>query len=202
MKYLLKNVYTNIIFLLCRIKGKKLNFNVGSGNINDDRNWYATDINILDITKDSDWRKLLLFLRLDNIMAEHVWEHLSDSDTQLANKNCFKYLKRGGILRLAVPDGYHPSADYISHVKPGGAGPGADDHKILYNYRIMKERLESVGFKVNLLEYWDENGKFHFTEWSDEAGRIRRSKRYDSRNSDGVLRYTSLIVDAVKPMHS
>jgi len=28
--------------------------------------------------------KLLFFLRLDNIMAEHVWEHLTDADTELA----------------------------------------------------------------------------------------------------------------------
>jgi predicted SAM-dependent methyltransferase len=180
--------------------GKPLiKFNVGSAGINPDKEWIATDINTLNITRNSDWKKILFFLKVDNIMAEHVWEHLSDEDTRLANLNCFKYLKQGGILRLAVPDGFNPDPAYLDYVRPGGSGPGADDHKVLYNYKLMKERLEKAGFKVTLLEYFDEHGKFHFTDWSDEGGRITRSRRYDSRNKDGKLGYTSLIVDAVKP---
>lgn len=171
---------------------------MGSSNINPDKTWYASDIKILNVAVEKDWGNLLFFLRVDNIMAEHVWEHLTESDTMLANKNCYKYLKKNGVLRLAVPDGFHPAKDYIDYVKPGGNGLGADDHKILYNYKIMTERLEKVGFKVQLLEYWDENGKFHFTHWNDDGGHIRRSKRYDPRNENGTLNYTSLIVDAVK----
>jgi predicted SAM-dependent methyltransferase len=135
-------------------------------------------------------------------MAEHVWEHLTDHDTALANKNCFQYLKPGGVLRLAVPDGFNPSKEYIEYVRPGGTGPGADDHKVLYTYQSMKERLERAGFKINTLEYWDENGKFYYIDWTDEGGRIRRSRRYDPRNQDGRLHYTSLIVDAIKPLNS
>lgn len=176
----------------------KRKFNIGSAGVNPDSAWFATDIHTLNITKDGDWFKHLFFLRLDNIMAEHVWEHLTDADTELANRNCFKYLKRSGVLRLAVPDGYHPDPSYVEWVRPGGNGPGADDHKILYTYKTMKERLEKVGFKVELLEYWDEHGNFHFTDWSDEGGHISRSRRYDKRNNDGQLKYTSLIVDAVK----
>jgi len=182
------------------LTSKKRKFNVGSGDVNPDPNWFPTDIRVLDITKSSDWDRFLLYsLRLDNIMAEHVWEHLTDRHTELANQNCFKYLKSNGTLRLAVPDGYHPDPAYIAYVKPGGHGAGADDHKVLYNYKLMTERLEKAGFKVKLLEYWDEHGQFHFNAWDDEAGRITRSKRYDDRNKDGQLRYTSLIVDAVKP---
>ena len=62
----------------------------------------------------------------------------------------------------------------------------------------MVERLERSGFTVQLLEYWDENGNFHFVEWADDAGHITRSKRYDERNQNGALNYTSLIVDAKK----
>jgi predicted SAM-dependent methyltransferase len=177
---------------------QQIKFNVGSSNINPDKKWYASDIDKLNITLEKDWRNLLFFLRLDNIMAEHVWEHLTESDTELANQNCFKFLKKGGILRIAVPDGFHPNQEYIDYVKPGGNGAGADDHKIIYDYKLMTERLEKVGFKVQLLEYWDENGKFHFIDWTDEGGHIRRSKRYDPRNQNGTLNYTSLIVDAVK----
>lgn len=177
---------------------KKRKFNIGSGGINSDSSWYATDVDLLDITKASDWIKILGFLRLDNIMAEHVWEHLTCSDAALANRNCFKYLKRGGRLRVAVPDGLNPNLDYIEYVKPGGHGPGADDHKVLYNYKSIKDSLEKEGFQVTLLEYWDENAVFHYVDWSDEGGKIMRSRRYDSRNKDGKLRYTSLIIDAIK----
>lgn len=185
-------------FALSLSKKGKIKFNIGSAGLNADDSWYATDIATLDITKEQDWKKILLFLKLDNIMAEHVWEHLTLSDTNLANKNCYKFLKRNGTLRLAVPDGFHPDTDYIEYVKPGGNGLGADDHKILYNYKILKHRLEQIGFEVKLLEYWDEFGEFHFENWTDDAGHIIRSKRYDKRNQSGKLNYTSLIVDAVK----
>ena len=178
---------------------KKIKFNIGSGVFNIGKEWYATDIHTLNITNEREWKKLLYSHRIDNIMAEHVWEHLTDADMELANNVCFKYLKKHGVLRLAVPDGYHPDKEYIEYVKPGGTGAGADDHKILLNYNIMKERLEKAGFAVKLLEYWDEQGNFHFTDWTDEGGHIIRSKRYDLRNKNGILNYTSLIVDALKP---
>jgi predicted SAM-dependent methyltransferase len=189
-----KRIRTFIFFS----KMKKIKFNLGSAGINADDSWFATDIELLNITKESDWKKLLFHLKADNLMAEHVWEHLSEADTKKANQNCFKFLKKNGVLRIAVPDGFHPDKDYIDYVKPGGHGAGADDHKILYNYVTLRESLEKVGFKVNLLEYWDEQGNFNCVNWTDEGGHIRRSKRYDDRNKDGVLRYTSLIADAVK----
>jgi predicted SAM-dependent methyltransferase len=198
MKALLHSYFKNLKIAASFLLKKKRKFNVGSGGINNDSSWYSSDISVLDITKDADWRTLLLFMKVDNIMAEHVWEHLTDTDTDMANKNCFKYLKKNGVMRLAVPDGYNPDKKYIDYVKPGGNGAGADDHKILYNYKIMKQRLEEVGFKVDLLEYWDESGNFHYTDWTDEGGRIERSRRYDDRNKNGVLGYTSLIVDAIK----
>ena len=101
-------------------------------------------------------------------------------------------------MRIAVPDAFHPDSQYIDYVRPGGAGPGAEDHKIFYEYKILREILEETGFKVDLLEYWDEKGVFHFRKWNSENGHICRSKRYDHRNKGGALRFTSLIVDAVK----
>jgi len=177
----------------------KLKFNIGSAGINKSFEWYPTDKKSLDITKENDWRKILSSLLLDNIVAEHVWEHLNRSETELANANCFKYLKKGGILRIAVPDAYNPNKDYIKSVKPGGTGKGAMNHKIFYNYRTMTEGLQKAGFIVKLLEYWDEYGQFHFIDWTNENGFIERSRRYDTRNKNGSLEYTSLIAEATKP---
>ena len=194
----LRNLKSGIIFLFKVHIQSTRKLDVGSSGINWGKGWILTDIELLDITCESNWFRLFSGIRLTNIMAEHVWEHLTESDTFLANKNCHKFLKPGGVLRIAVPDGYHPDKSYIQWVKVGGNGPGADDHKILYNYIIMKRNLEKAGFRINLIEYWDENGKFHQTDWSHEAGFIRRSKNYDERNSSGELKYTSLIVDAIK----
>jgi len=190
-----KNILRGYDYLL---RNKVLKFNIGSANTDVGSDWFSSDIDVLNIARRKDWVRLLWFTKVNNIMAEHVWEHLNDSDTYLANKNCFEFLRKNGRMRLAVPDGLHPNNDYIEYVRPGGNGAGADDHKILYTYVTMKERLEKAGFHVELLEYWDENGKFHFTQWTDEAGRITRSKRYDERNMDGSLSYTSLIIDAIK----
>jgi predicted SAM-dependent methyltransferase len=50
-----------------------------------------------------------------------------------------------------------------------------------------------------LLEYFDEQGEFHHEEWNAEEGFIKRSTRFDPRNTTNPTAYTSLIVDARKP---
>lgn len=172
---------------------------IGSGGLPAPAGWIATEVTSLDVTDDNNWRAALRGRKATNVFAEHVWEHLTPEQAAAGNKNIFKHLKPGGRFRVAVPDGFHPDQEYINYVKPGGHGPGADDHKILYTYTTMREALEKAGFRVELLEYWDENGKFHFNDWSLEHGKVLRSKRYDQRNISGELKYTSLIIDAVKP---
>jgi hypothetical protein len=41
-----------------------------------------------------------------------------------------EYLDTFGIIRIAVPDAYHPSGYVKELTKPGGSKPGADDHKV------------------------------------------------------------------------
>jgi predicted SAM-dependent methyltransferase len=161
--------------------------------------WISTDYPILDLTDDRTFAALFDPGSVNNFLAEHVWEHLSLEDGARACSNCFVYLKPGGLLRIAVPDGFHSDADYIAQVKPGGYGSGADDHKVLYNYRTLSALLENAGYKVRLLEWFDEQGKFHNEDWDVEKGFIERSTRFDSRNRDNPTAYTSLIIDASKP---
>ena len=164
-----------------------------------EQGWTPTDIEYLNMLNDGDWKNFFKENSIDAILGEHVWEHLSEEDGLLAFKNCFKYLKHGGYLRIAIPDGFHPKEEYINHVKPGGIGIGADDHKILYNYQSLTNSLYRAGFRINLLEYFDENGLFHAIPWKTDDGFIKRSKDHDPRNANGELNYTSLIVDAIKP---
>jgi predicted SAM-dependent methyltransferase len=171
---------------------------IGSGGIAYP-GWMATDKDTLDVRDRSGFLQYGDPGSFGAFIAEHVWEHLSQEEVADATANCFHFLKPGGRLRIAVPDGFHPDPAYIESVRPGGSGAGADDHKVLYSYRSLKRELEKQGFLVHLLEYWDEQGEFHYNEWSSEDGHILRSKRYDPRNQDGSLSYTSLIVDAVTP---
>ena len=152
----------------------------------------------MDITSMLSMKKVCALDSIDVFLAEHVWEHLSLAEGFKSKKDCYRFLKKGGRLRIAVPDGLHIDPCYIEHVRPGGSGSGASDHKLLYTYKILDKVLSEAGFTVDLLEYWDENGKFHYKEWDPELGKINRSCRFDGRNVNMPLSYTSLIADGIK----
>jgi len=188
----------DIFRLLRAVRKPDVKIVVGASDIFD-KGWVPTDMEFLNLLKEGDWKNYFKPDSIKAILAEHVWEHLTPEQGELAAKNCFTYLKPGGYLRIAIPDGNHPDPEYIEHVRIGGSGPGAHDHKILYTYKILSDMLKRVGFEVKLLEYFDEAGKFHQNAWKTEDGFIHRSKDNDKRNAGGELKYTSLIVDAVKP---
>lgn len=170
---------------------------IGAGGVSDE-GWIAMEEADLDILNSNDWASLFDQDSIDAILAEHVWEHLDVVDAVTALKMCHRYLRHGGYLRIAVPDGLHPSKDYIDAVKPGGSGSGADDHKTLYDYRSLGDLLKKEGYDMRLLEYFDEKGNFRRQAWRSTDGYVRRSSAYDERNAVSSLRYTSLIADAVK----
>lgn len=161
--------------------------------------WIETNINHLNILNEKDWARYFHENSIAVILSEHVLEHLTVEEGKLAARNCLRYLKRGGYFRIAVPDGYFPDSRYIEQVQPMGCGPGADDHKTLYNYQTLSDVFRSCGFTVDLLEYWDENGQFHYTPWNSEKGLIHRSRWNDHRNNETEIHYTSIILDAIKP---
>jgi predicted SAM-dependent methyltransferase len=172
---------------------------IGAGS-KQEPGWLTTQIEYLDLLKPADWDRFFKPDTLDAMLAEHVWEHLTPEQGLVAAETCFKYLKPGGYVRIAVPDGLHPDPEYIQWVKVGGASPMqiANDHKVLYTYRDLSALFERAGFEVVLYEYFDEAGAFHYREWDPKDGKIWRSKRFDKRNRDGRLVFTSIILDAVK----
>lgn len=172
---------------------------VGSGGTKYE-GWANTDQDILNLLVESDWLAFFKPNSLDAILAEHVWEHLTAEQAVIAAENCFKYLKPGAYLRVAVPDGYHPNEEYLNWVKPGGIGPGSDDHKALYSHETFSNLFSSAGFNVSIYEYFDKSGIFHENKWDPKDGMIYRSKRFDSRNANGHPNYTSIILDAIKPV--
>ncbi|MGM7723690.1 class I SAM-dependent methyltransferase [Metabacillus sp. Hm71] len=175
---------------------------IGAGEYNNNPGWIHTqenELNLIDITT---WKVRFDKDSLTAILAEHVWEHLSFEEGIEAAKLCYQFLKPGGYIRCAVPDGYFPDKDYQNIVKVGGPGPldhPAASHKIVHTYKSLANMFETAGFTVNLLEYFDETSHFHINEWNGEEGVIFRSKKFDPRNQGDKLVFPSLILDAIKP---
>ncbi len=163
-----------------------------------EQEWTPTDIHYLNILNDEDWKSFFQQNSIDAILAEHVWEHLTLDQGLIAAEHCFKYIKQGGYVRVAVPDGLHPDQNYLNQVKVNGSGAGADDHKVLYDHITLSNLFKKAGFKIKLLEHFDENGNFHSFDWDVNKGMIHRSKRFDQRNTAEKLNYTSIILDAYK----
>ncbi len=140
--------------------------------------------------------------RADALLCEHVWEHLTEAQGRQAAELCLEFLKPGGVLRCAVPDGNFPDPEYQKAVQVGGPGPAehpAADHQVVYTAPRFARVFEQAGFQVELLEYCDEAGRFHYHQWDVSSGPIYRSLLLDHRNREGRLGFVSLIVDARRP---
>jgi len=175
---------------------------VGAGDYDKGSDWLHTQEEELSLLREEDWRAKFTPGSITAILAEHVWEHLTFDEGVEAAEICYKYLKSGGYIRCAVPDAYFPDEEYQKFVLIGGPGPQdhpAASHKIVHDYRSLTSMFEKSGYRVKLLEYCDEAGKFHHRDWEKSEGFIYRSKRFDHRNRDGKLGFVSLIVDAIKP---
>lgn len=187
--------YLSWRFYLLTCKDIKIIVGAGPTKYN---GWFSTDIVTLDVTNDSDFEKYFSRKKIKNVLAEHVLEHLSTSDLEKMINNFYKYSDDKVNIRIAVPDGFHADEKYISIVKPGGTGEGADDHKNLFNVDSLSALFEKFGFVAHPVEYWDEEKKFHQGYKDDGKGFVIRSFINDKRNKDGKPLYTSLIIDFKK----
>ena len=139
--------------------------------------------------------------RISNLLSEHVFEHLTFKELENTLKLSNNYLKKGGKLRIAVPDGYNPHDEYIQNVKIEGIGADAQDHKQLLNYDILKKLLENNNFECFILEGY-KNNKLIINKFSDFDGYIIRTRKRDRKSKDSKWNFidsnTSLIIDAIK----
>lgn len=165
-------------------------------NINSNRRhssgWLNTDKKTLDITQETSWLQNNIEKKsLNKILAEHIINKLEEKDIESVIQNFKQFIASDGLLRIAVPDGYHPDKEYIKKIK--------QKNNTLYNYKELIELFNKYGFVADVLEHFDENGNFHFKEWNKEDGFVKRSSRYDKRNRKKKLSYTSLIIDFKLP---
>ncbi|SEO79013.1 Predicted SAM-depedendent methyltransferase [Amphibacillus marinus] len=174
---------------------------LGAGKYFNNPGWIYTQEDELSLLNEADWERKFSKNSIDALLAEHVWEHLTLEEGNRAATICYQYLKPGGYIRCAVPDGYFRSRSYQQLIQVGGPGSidhPAASHKVVYQYKSLTNIFNEVGFDVHLLEYCDEQGDFHWLDWDESAGIIFRSKKLDPRNKN-MLVFPSLIIDAFKP---
>jgi len=116
-----------------------------------------------------------------------------------AARACFEFLRPGGYVRAAVPDGHHPDPAYRDAVRTAAGNDPAAEHKVLYTLQTFHDLFTAAGFEVRPLEHHDEGGRFHSVEWDPKEGMIWRSHRFDDGRRRRYEGFTSIIVDAVKP---
>lgn len=187
---------TEIKFLTLYLLGSK-KLVIGASKISQ-FGWMPSEQSFLDVSKQEDWSKYFKKNYLRRILAEHVWEHINSKQGKEAIRLCYSYLRKGGLLRIAVPDGYHTSKKYLDQVRPNGPHQETHGHRMLYNIDNLSKRIKEAGFTAIGLEYFDKNGNFHKIPWKESDGMIMRSLENDDRNKNGRINYTSLIVDAFK----
>jgi len=140
------------------------------GFINIDINYYP-GVDMLD-----DVRYLSKFKEntVDLIYACNVLEHLGRWEFIPALKRWYQLLKDGGILRISVPD-FEMICQYYMETKDlkslysalyAGQDSPKNYHYWCWDFKTLKEDLESVGFK-NIVRY-DRNKTEHANvrDWS------------------------------------
>lgn len=191
----------------CKIKfallyKKEIKIIIGSGNTFQ-KNWYATNEKWLDITNEHDWIKIFKKkIIISNILAEHVFEHLTYAESIKALKIINKYMTKNSRIRIAVPDGYNPDPEYIKNIDINGSGVAADDHKQLLNVDTLSEILSKSNFNPKLIEGYDVNKNLYTEKYSIEDGFVKRSRQNNDPNLEKMWGFkdskTSLIIDALK----
>lgn len=161
--------------------------------------WLSLRKRDLDITDRQSWERLFPRDSLDAILCEHVLEHLTEDESERAINNFFCYLRRDGYCRIAVPDGYNPSENYINFVKPGNWW-NKEDHRQLFNVDTLGLLLQREGFKVEPIEGYTKNGWFSNPDFRSARVLRRPGELWNVLQClVSLSAYNSLIVDGIKP---
>lgn len=205
IRALIKKVkYTYRYFVMKRVasRGEDIRIIVGAAETFQG-GWYSTNEQWLDITKKADWLNVFGEKKqVTHIVAEHVFEHLTHAECKNTLTHMAAHMSKGARVRIAVPDGYNPSDEYIRHVGINGIGDDASDHKQLLNSDVLSDLLRDSGFDPILVEGYDSKKTLIQTEFSMDDGYIMRSRAHGVNDNQFVVDFpdshTSLIVDGIK----
>ena len=98
---------------------------------------------------------------IDEIYAEHFFEHLNPDELEFCLKECMRVLKGGGTLKVSVPDFHLACAQYITgqrsieemqEVIYGDFRKIGGSHKFMFDANNCLDILRKAGFKASLRE--------------------------------------------------
>jgi len=131
----------------------------------------------------------------DLIYASHVLEHLSHHNTLAILKDWYRVLKKGGILRISVPDFDKLIEVYSCEQKDikaiigalmGGQNYEYNYHKSVFNEKYLKELLLSSKFRE--VRNWNpQNVEMHsFEDYASRPIKINGKEYQISLNIEAV----------------
>ena len=102
----------------------------------------------------------------DYLFSSHFLEHLTQEDGRNLIKEAYRVLKRGGMIRICVPDFEYSLSLYqsgkkeeaMSHIFTIFKPEALTRHHYMYDFDLLKQLLEAVGF-VNIERCSYQQGK-------------------------------------------
>ena len=206
----LRNLYKHILYTYRRFviiapiyKNSPMKIIVGAA-MTSQKGWRSTNEQWLDISNSRDWERIFKGkVLLTHVVAEHVFEHLTQDDCRKALQLIAAHMQNGGLVRIAVPDGFHPDPTYLRHVGINGIGADAADHKQLMTMDTLCQLFRDAGFHARPLEGYCSDGSLLLETYDSADGFIDRSRNNPANlvgkeGWDFVDANTSLIVDGIK----
>ncbi len=133
-----------------RLKNEKYNYLASdlSGDFIADVSYDITNINAADAS-------------YDLIICYHILEHVNND--LLAMKELYRVLKSSGkcIIQTPFKDGYIYEDTTITLPEDRLKHFGQEDHVRIYSVEGLKDRLESCGFQVNILNFNSKDGNIN-----------------------------------------
>ena len=121
---------------------------------------------------------------IERIISDHFFEHVSKESVINIFKECYRILKPGGNMRVAVPDYNHPRE--VKHIEKG-VDLNHKDHIWLPTIEEFKPIIEESDFlSYDFRQYWTHEG-FYGQELDYSNGYIKRTPENDKRNRKNKL---------------
>jgi predicted SAM-dependent methyltransferase len=124
----------------------------------------------------------------DLIYHSHVLEHFSKQDGFFLMQECFRVLKKGGIIRVAVPDLEQIARNYLSILELGLINPNDEKINADYNWMVIEMYDQTVREKSGgmMAEYLFQdkivNENFIFERIGEEGKSIRNAYLKNQKN--------------------
>lgn len=141
----------------------------------------------IDFTTDAKDLSMILDNEVDEIYACHVLEHFHKDEIKIVLKEWYRVLKKGGVLRLAVPNFEMIVEEYSENknlnkllgLLYGGQNYKYNFHYTVFDYKLLKQYLEENNFidinyydwKEFLPENFDDFSRAYLPHMDFENGR-------------------------------